>query len=121
MIYQDALKDKAVQYQRVARVLNQMKGCLASGYPFIFGFSVYESFESQQVAEIGHVFMPQTGEKMVVGHAVMACGYNDIAQCFYVQNSYGSSWGAKGFFTIPYTYLLNKGLASDFWTIRMIG
>jgi hypothetical protein len=48
--YTDASKDLATSYQRVPRVLNQMKGCLASGYPFVFGFSVYQSFESPQPA-----------------------------------------------------------------------
>ena len=51
--YQDAIKDKVVQYSRVSHVLNQMKGCLASGYPFVFGFTVYESFESPEVAQSG--------------------------------------------------------------------
>ena len=47
----DALKDQAVSYSRVTQDLSQMKGCLASGYPFVFGFTVYDSFESQQVAQ----------------------------------------------------------------------
>ena len=33
-----------VLYQRLVQNLNQMKGCLASGYPFVLGFAVYESF-----------------------------------------------------------------------------
>lgn len=119
--YKDALLDRAISYQRVTRSLDQMRACLASGYPFVFGFSVYESFETQQVAETGHVFMPRRGERLLGGHAVMCCGYNDIAQAFYVQNSWGDSWGMKGFFTLPYTYLINSSLSSDFWTIRMIG
>jgi hypothetical protein len=51
--FKEAVNDKAVEYQRVIRDLNQMKGCLASGYPFVFGFSVYQSFESQHVAKTG--------------------------------------------------------------------
>src|SRR5262249_44715885 len=42
--YKDAVKYKAVEYQAVAQDLNQMKGCLAAGYPFVFGVSVYNSF-----------------------------------------------------------------------------
>src|ERR1700730_13280562 len=33
--YADALKDRAVAYQRVTRLLNQLKGCLAAGYRFV--------------------------------------------------------------------------------------
>jgi hypothetical protein len=40
------------------------KGCLAQGYPFVFGFSVYESFESQEVAKTGKVNMPKKNEKV---------------------------------------------------------
>jgi hypothetical protein len=30
-----------------------MLACLADGYPFVFGFSVYESFEAGDVATTG--------------------------------------------------------------------
>jgi len=33
--YADAAKNTATSYQRVPQILNQMKGCLASGYPFV--------------------------------------------------------------------------------------
>ena len=46
--YADALQYRVVLYQRLVPVLSQLKGCLASGYPFVFGFTVYESFESPQ-------------------------------------------------------------------------
>ena len=57
--YKDARKYKAVLYKRVSQTPNQMKGCLASGYPFVFGFSVYESFEGPQVGKTGVVPMPK--------------------------------------------------------------
>jgi C1A family cysteine protease len=38
--YADAKTDRAISYQSLIQDLNQMKGCLASGYPFIFGFTV---------------------------------------------------------------------------------
>ena len=56
--YTDAAKHKVLSYQRVNRVLNQFKGCLASGFPFVLGFTVYDSFESAQVARTGVVPMP---------------------------------------------------------------
>src|SRR6266571_873545 len=86
--YTDAMLDRAVAYQRLVQNLNQMKGCLASGYPFVFGFSVYESFESQQVAQTGHAPMPAPGEQQIGGHAVMAVGYDDTPQTLLVRNSW---------------------------------
>jgi len=118
--YDNAVQHKAVQYQRVIRDLNQMKGCLASGYPFVFGFTVYQSFESQEVAQTGHASMPSSGEQAVGGHAVLAVGYDDSQNWFIVRNSWGTSWGMKGYFTLPYSYLLNSNLADDFWTIRVV-
>jgi C1A family cysteine protease len=118
--YTDALKDRAVSYSRVVRTLNQMKGCLAAGYPFVFGFTVYESFESQAVAESGNVPMPSPGEQVLGGHAVMAVGYDDSTTRFIVRNSWGAGWGLKGHFTMPYAYLTDSNLSDDFWTIRLI-
>ena len=118
--YQQALKFEAVQYQRLSQISNQLKGCLASGYPFVFGFAVYESFESQQVAQTGHAPMPAPTEASIGGHAVMAVGYDDSQNWFIVRNSWGIGWGMKGYFTLPYAYLLEQNLASDFWTIRVV-
>ena len=118
--YTDALNNVVASYQRVNRDLAQMKGCLAAGYPFVFGFTVYDSFESPQVAKTGILNMPASSEQVVGGHAVMAAGYDDGAQRFTVRNSWGAKWGQKGYFTIPYAYLLSSTLASDFWTIRVV-
>jgi C1A family cysteine protease len=118
--YQDAAKNQVLLYQRVNRSLNQMKGCLASGFPFVFGFTVYDSFESAQVAHTGHLNMPQPGEAVVGGHAVLAVGYDDQHHYFFVRNSWSDTWGMKGYFTIPYPYLLEPNLSDDFWTVRLM-
>jgi C1A family cysteine protease len=118
--YADALKYRIVSYQRLVPVLSQLRGCLASGYPFVFGFTVYESFESPQVARTGHASLPGADERAIGGHAVMAVGYQDAKQWFLVRNSWGNRWGLKGYCTLPYAYLTDENLASDFWTIRVV-
>ena len=118
--YKEALKHQAITYQRLTMSLSQMKGCLAAGYPFVFGFTVYESFESQAVTKNGKVPMPKHGEKSLGGHAVLAVGYNDSSQQFIVMNSWSTKWGDKGYFYMPYAYLTNTGLASDFWTVHTV-
>ena len=50
----------------------------------------------------------------------MAVGYDDAAKRFIVRNSWGAQWGLKGYFTMPYDYLLNGNLSDDFWTIRLV-
>ena len=119
--YTEALTHQVTSYQRVPRVLNQMKGCLAHGFPFVFGFSVYASFESDEVAHTGVVPMPDVAnEEFLGGHAVLAVGYDDADQRFVVRNSWGENWGMGGYFTMPYAYLTERSLASDFWAILQV-
>jgi len=113
--YQEAKKRCIKSYHRINN-LNEMFTCLAEGYPFVFGFSVYESFQSQKVARTGVVNMPKRKEKIIGGHAVMAVGFIQSQKRFIVRNSWGKSWGMDGYFTMPYKYL--ETLAGDFWTIR---
>jgi C1A family cysteine protease len=91
---------------------------LAEGFPFVFGFTVYSSFESATVARSGILNMPTKNERVVGGHAVMAAGYDDTQQRFIIRNSWGTDWGQKGYFTMPYVYLGSRNLSDDFWTIR---
>jgi C1A family cysteine protease len=118
--YDDALKTEATEYLSLQQDLIQMKTCLAEGFPFIFGFTVYESFESQIVAQTGILNMPGASEKIVGGHAVMAVGYDDGTSRMLIRNSWGTDWGVAGYFTMPYDYISDGDLASDFWTIRNV-
>lgn len=115
--YTEALGYQILSYARI-NTLDEMRACLADGFPFVFGFAVYEGFESQQVAKTGVVEMPKPGERMLGGHAVLAVGYDDAAKRFTVRNSWGPTWGKKGYFTMPYEYLVNRNLSDDLWTIR---
>jgi C1A family cysteine protease len=118
--YDDAKQDLVSSYSRVGQDITQMRGCLAEGYPFVFGFTVYESFESESVAQSGIVPMPDSGENVVGGHCVVAVGYDDTQRVFIVRNSWGVTWGIKGYCLMPYEYLLSPHLANDFWTIRAV-
>ena len=118
--YTDALTHLVTSYHRIATDITQMKSCLADGYPFVFGFTVYDGFESPQVAKSGILNMPATGEKVVGGHAVLAVGYDDAKKMIIVRNSWGSGWGLNGYFMMPYAYISNPNLADDFWTIRLV-
>jgi C1A family cysteine protease len=119
--YKEALQYKVKAYQRLnSAVVDTLKGCLAGGFPFVFGFTVYQSFESQQVAKTGIVPMPGPQEKTMGGHAVMAAGYDDSTQQFIVRNSWGTGWGIQGYFMMPYDYLTNTNLSDDFWAIQTV-
>ena len=117
--YDDAAKHLALVYESVNPDLNDLRGCLAAGFPFVFGFTAYASFESDYVARTGQVPMPHWFERAIGGHAVMAVGYDDASSTLTVRNSWGSSWGDAGYFYFPYAYATSS-LASDFWTIRTV-
>lgn len=108
------------QYLKVAQNITAMKTCLAQGWPFEIGFTVYESFEGDAVAATGIVPMPKSDENVMGGHAVLVVGFDDPSLRFIVRNSWGADWGIKGYFTIPYAYFINSQLASDLWTARQV-
>lgn len=115
--YADALNHKITTYMRLDTLMD-MKQCLAAGFPFVFGFTVYSPFESAEVASTGIVPMPSMFDECMGGHAVLAVGYDDAAQMITVRNSWGPGWGLQGYFKLPYAYITHPDLASDFWTIR---
>jgi C1A family cysteine protease len=126
--YKDALDHKVLQYLRLSNDPTAQQSSLAAGYPFVFGFTVFESFESDAVAKTGIVPMPHWREKAVGGHAVFSVGYNrtdkfinDIPpKTNIVQNSWSADWGAKGFFFLPFDFTNNPNRSDDFWTIRLV-
>jgi C1A family cysteine protease len=116
--YTEALKYKVTQYASVSQDLYDIRYCLASTLrPVVFGFSVFSSFESDEVTATGIVPMPASGDTPMGGHAVLAVGYDTLGR-FICRNSWGEGWGIKGYFLMPYNYLTNRNLASDFWAIK---
>lgn len=118
--YAEARLNTAVTYARVEQNLNDMKHTLASGYPIVIGITVFESFESDEVAATGIVPMPTANEQDLGGHAVLVVGYSDERHQWIVRNSWGESWGDKGYFYMPYEYLTNDQLAQDFWVVTQV-
>lgn len=114
----DAKTRKLGSYQRVYQQIDQMCGCLASDDPFVAGFMVKPSFLTPQVEQTGDVLMPQPGEQTIGGHAILITGYSMRDKMFEFCNSYGPGWGNQGWGRIPFAYLLDPNLSSDFWTAR---
>lgn len=112
--YTTAEAHRIASYHRLLS-LDDMLGCLADGYPFVFGFTVFSGFESEETAKTGIVNMPALGEENLGGHAVLCVGYDKPSQRFIVRNSWTDSWGQAGYFTIPMEYI--ETLADDFWVI----
>lgn len=120
LAFADAKLEKAIQYSRVDQTTEALKTVLANGYPVVLGFSVYESFETLAVEQTGMVPMPQPHERLLGGHCVLLVGYDDATGLWKLRNSWGPAWGQRGYFFMPYAYLVDENLADDFWTIELI-
>jgi C1A family cysteine protease len=116
--YDSAIKYVAVSYFKLDTNLDELKSCLAAGYPFVFGFTVYESFPRTPGTN-GIVPMPGN-EHVIGGHAVLAVGYSDNNQWFIIRNSWGQNYGDQGHYYMPYQYLTSPSLSNDFWTVRTV-
>lgn len=115
----DAVKHKSVVYKKVTQTLTSIKAAILSGYPVAFGFAVYDSFETLEVANTGVVPMPGYDETLLGGHAVCLVGYDDLSQMFIVRNSWGFGWGRGGYCLMPYPYVISQDLAADFWQVSI--
>lgn len=120
LVYADGVKHLVTNYAQVNQDLNSMKAILASDYPVTVGFTVYDSFESDAVAKTGIVPMPAKTENILGGHAVLVVGYDDSTSYFIVRNSWGTGWGQAGYFMMPYAYLTDSNLSSDFWSAKSV-
>lgn len=116
--YTEALQHKVLQATPIDPTT--LKECLANGFPVMVGIQVYQSFESDTVASTGIVPMPTDGEQLLGGHAVCVYGFDDENQRWIMRNSWGVGWGDLGYFYLPYDYLKESNLASDFWEITKV-
>lgn len=106
------------RYERVPVTESSIKSVLASGELVVFGAALFESFD--QIGSSGLVPMPTSRESMIGGHAMTIVGYNTKSKRFLVRNSWGASWGSKGYCWFPFSYILNTDLCDDFWTITYV-
>lgn len=117
--YTDAIKFEVLTYKRVTHTIACIKAALAEKHPIAFGFTVYESFEGDDIAKTGIMPMPKKSESVIGGHEVAAVGYDDATQMVKCRNSWGKDWGDAGYFYMPYKYITGK-LASDFWILETV-
>ncbi|CAF0820582.1 unnamed protein product [Adineta steineri] len=119
--YEEAKNHKITDALKIEIDLNEMKSCLAQGFPFAFGLKLFKSFD--KASTTGVVPMPNTSERIRASHgshALLAVGYSDHSQSFIVRNSWGARWGEQGYCYIPYEYMTNRELCFDAWTIRKL-
>jgi C1A family cysteine protease len=126
-VYQDARKHLALQPFRVTQNEGQLKACIAAGFPFMFGFAVYSSIYDSDGNPVVNLPLPTSNDEFEGGHAIACVGYDDTRPmpggetgAFEIANSWGPNVMDEGYFWMPYAYVLNHSLSSDFWTLRKV-
>jgi len=116
----DGQKRKITLYQRITN----HEGCLDAlnnGYPVVIGFDVYSSFQSATVARTGIMSYPDVRkERILGGHAVLLVGYDKERQVYIARNSWGTKWGDRGYFYMPFQVIQNPNMSGDFWIIKSV-
>lgn len=110
-------------FKSVAQDDLSIKQVLSNKQTITFGFVVYESFESAEVARTGIMPVPNPSQEAVVGgHEVICVGYLKSEPGYYlVRNSWNTTWGIGGYFLMPSSVLLSSSLSSDLKTIYRPG
>lgn len=116
----NAYKYKTGAYHRIGN-LSEFLRCLSdpTPWPVLVGFTVYESFMSEQVAESGIMLSPQSGEQEQGGHEVLCLGYDLPKQLALMQNSWGDGWGQHGYFWMPLSVI--SAADTDLWMVHTGG
>lgn len=120
-VFDAAASNKVTAYRSVDQNLDTMLACIDEGHPVLFGFTVYSSFESNAVTQTGMVPMPKRTEQVLGGHDVVLCGFDMRKRLAKFKNSW-NGWGenGSGYGWLPFAYLTNPNLSSDFWMVDSI-
>lgn len=118
-VYVKALQFRSLEYKRVSPDAESIKSAIASGWPVVGGFNVFEQFVGDQCARDGIVAMPGIHEAPIGGHCTYFPAYGQKPGYFTSRNSWGPNWGDHGDFYVPEAFLEEQG--SDYWIITKVG
>lgn len=113
----DAATRKVKKALNVKLTLNDLKSALEDGYPVAISAELFDSF-GQGLK--GIISMPtqeeiestENEDNKHRHHAMVICGYDDDKKLFVVRNSWGKTYGDKGYCYMPYSYFTDVNLVS---------
>jgi hypothetical protein len=114
--YGSAKAHQALRFRRIGTKADDIRSALVEKAWVVFGISVYDSMMTTEVARTGAIPMPKGKQRG--GHCMVADSYNGKLAAG--NNSWSTTWGNKGRFTIPFDYLTDRNLADDFWAIDLV-
>lgn len=106
--FNEALRYKIAESEKVPVDLSSMRRCLAEGHPIVFGLKLTAQFFKPAAG--GGISTPDPDDPQSSEHglhAMLIVGYSDRQEVFIVRNSWGTSWGDGGYGYVPYDYICN--------------
>ncbi len=103
--YSKALNHKILEAKRVNVNHKDITSALSQGFPVAVCIPVYDSFGSGYK---GFEFLPSQEEidsKNYEYHSMVICGYSEDEHIYIVRNSWGESFGDKGYCYLPFSYI----------------
>lgn len=118
-VTKDALLNQAVVYRKLNSTnAKEIKAALADGHVVVFGSVLYEGYDQLNASNL--MPNPDLTAKQVGGHAMALCGYDSAKQQFLVRNSWGCSWGDKGYHWCHESYITDISLTDDMWICEAV-
>ncbi len=118
--YHAARHHRAIAYYRIRRAISHLRACLAERYPFVMALAIHESAMGRAVGRTGVLPVPTRRDRLIGGHAVLVVGYEHASRRLIFRNSWGRTWGDRGYGYLPYAFVASPDLAWDFWTMRRV-
>lgn len=118
--YKEAQRRRVKRAVMVEKNIETIKSAIEDGLPVVFAVDLFPSFGK---GVNGFIPMPtdeevqqlkEYGEKH--SHAMVLCGFNEDQHVFKVRNSWGTSFGDRGYCYISYDYIMQYG----FWDLVAI-
>jgi hypothetical protein len=116
--YNDAWARDALQYARVDGTRGAVRA-VAKGLPVVFGCGIPERCyaEAERTGVMPELRPGELEQGTAGGHSMLIVGYDNNRQSLLVRNSWGESWGERGYVWIPYSVLDATSSPSEYWVM----
>lgn len=111
--YKEAQRRRVKRAVMVEKNIDSIKSALEDGLPIVFSVDLFPSFGE---GVNGFISMPTDEEVQHLkdsgenhAHAMVLCGFNEEQHMFKVRNSWGTSFGDRGYCYLSYDYVMQYG------------